>query len=51
MNHVFTEEINKTALNDKRMQSIHSVETYAHGMNKELVWKKEKIKRNSIIKR
>ena len=31
---VFTEEINTIALSsndDKRMQSIHSIETYAHG--------------------
>ena len=50
---VFTEEINKIALSsndDKRMQSIDSVETYAHGMNKNLVCKKEEIKCNNIIK-
>ena len=38
--HVFTEEINKIALSsndDKRMQSINSIETYAYGMNKDLV--------------
>ena len=41
---VFTEETNKIALssdNDKRIQSIDSIETYAHGI---------KIKRISIIK-
>ena len=35
---VFTEEINKIALSsddDKRMQSIDSIETYAYGMNKD----------------
>ena len=35
---VFTEEINKIALssnNDKRMQSIDLIETYAYGMSKE----------------
>ena len=40
---VFTEEINKIALssnNDKRMQSIDSIETYAYGMSKDLVGKK-----------
>ena len=34
---VFTEEINKIALssnNDKRMQSIDSIETYAYGTSK-----------------
>ena len=31
------------------MQSIDSIETYAYGMNKELVCKKEKIKYNNII--
>ena len=49
----FTEEINKIALSssdDKRMQSIDSIETYAYGMSKDLICKKEKIKRISIIK-
>ena len=32
------------------MQSIYSIETYPHGMNKNLVCKKEKIKCNNIIK-
>ena len=32
------------------MQSIDSIEKYAHGMNKDLIRKKEKIKRVSIIK-
>ena len=44
---VFTEEINKIALSsndDKRMQSINSIETYAYGMKKDLVCKKEKTK-------
>ena len=35
----------------KRTQSIDSVETNVLEMNKELVWKKEKIKLISIIKR
>ena len=37
---VFTEEINKIALSsndDKRMQSIDLIETYAYGTNKDLV--------------
>ena len=41
---VFTEEINKIALSsndDKRMQSIDSIETYAYGMRKDLVSEKE----------
>ena len=41
---VFTEEINKIALNsndDKRMQSIDSTETYVHGTSKDLVSDKE----------
>ena len=50
---VFTEEISKISLSsddDKRMQSIDSIRTYAYGMNKDLVcWKKE-IKCNNIIK-
>ena len=50
---VFTEEINKIALSsndDKRMQSIDSIETYAYGMNKDLVCKEKEIKCNNIIK-
>ena len=32
------------------MQSTDSIETYAHGTSKDLVCKKEEIKRNNIIK-
>ena len=35
---------------DKRIQSINSIETYAYGMNKDLVYKKEEIKCNNIMK-
>ena len=51
---VFTEEINKIALSsndDKRMQSIDLIETYAYGMGKYLVSEKEEIKCNNVIKR
>ena len=51
---VFTEKIRKITLSsndDKRMQSIYSVETYPHGMSKDIVWKKEKPKRISIIRK
>ena len=51
---VFTEEINKTALNwnnDKRIQSIDSIEKYAHGMSKDHIWKREKNKRLNIIRK
>ena len=50
---VFTEEIIRIALSsndDKRMQSINSIETYAYGTSKDLVSEKEEIKCNSIIK-
>ena len=50
---VFTEEINKIALSsndDKRIQSIDSIETYAHITSKDLAYKKEEIKCNNIIK-
>ena len=50
---VFAEEINKIALSsndDKRIQSIDSLETYAYGMNKDLVCKKEKTKYEDKIK-
>ena len=51
---VFSEEINKITINsndDKRMQSIDSIGTYAYGTSKDLVSEKEKIKYNNIIKR
>ena len=48
---VFTEEINKIASNDdKKIQSIDSIETYAYGTIKNLVSKKEEIKYSNIIK-
>ena len=50
---VFTEENKKIALSsndDKRMQSIDSVETHTYGISKDIIWKKEKIKRINIIK-
>ena len=46
----FTEEINKIALSsndDKTMQSIDSVETYPHGMSKNLILKKKKL--NALV--
>ena len=50
---VFTDEISKIALSsndDKRMQSIDLIETYAYGMDKNLEFKKEEIKCDNIIK-
>ena len=50
---VFTEEINKIDLssnNDKIIKSIDSIEASPHGMSKEIIWKKEKIKHITIIK-
>ena len=50
---VFTEVINHIALSsndDKRMQSIDLIETYAYQTSKDLICKKEKIKRDNIIK-
>ena len=35
---------------DKRIQSIDSIETYAQGKSKDLVRKKEEIKCDNIIK-
>ena len=49
---VFTKEINKISLssiNDKRIESIDSVETYVYGTSKDLVCKKEEIKCNNIL--
>ena len=50
---VFTKEINKIDLSsndDKRTQSIDSIEGYAYGTNKDLVSAKEEIKCKNIIK-
>ena len=50
---IFTEEINKIALSsndDKIMQSIGLIETYAYGMGKDLVSENEEIKCKNIIK-
>ena len=41
----FIEESNKIASGsnyDKTIKSIDSIETYAHGMSENLMWKKEK---------
>ena len=46
MHDVFTLENNKIALSlidDERMQSIDSIETYANGSSKDLLSKKEEI--------
>ena len=51
--YVFIEKINKIALNsndDKRIQSIDSIETYTYGTSKDLVNGKGEIKSNNIIK-
>ena len=40
-----------TSNDDKRMQSIDLIETYAYGMGKYLVSEKEEIKCNNVIKR
>ena len=51
--HVFTEEINKIALSlsdDKRIQSIDSIETYVHGTGKDLVCRKRERTFNTIRK-
>ena len=51
---VFTEEINKIVLSskdDKRMQSIDSIESYAYETSTDLLSEKEEIKCNNVIKR
>ena len=43
MKNVFAKEINKTVLSsndDKRIQSIHLIETYAYGTSKDLLSEK-----------
>ena len=50
---VFDEEINKITLNarnNRRIQSIDSIERYAYVRSEGLVCKKEKIKCNNLIK-
>ena len=52
---VFTEEINKMTLSsndDKKIQSINSIETYIYiyGTSKDFICKKEKLKQLRIIK-
>ena len=50
----FTEEINRIALSpndDKRIQSINLIETYAYGMSKDLACKKDEINYNNITKK
>ena len=51
---VFTEETNKIALSsndNKRIQSIDSIETYAYGTSKNIISDKEEIKCSNTIKR
>ena len=50
---IFDEEVNKIVLrasNDKRMQQIDSIETYAWGTTNDLVCKKEETKCKNVIK-
>ena len=50
---VFTEEVNKIVLStndDKRIQSINSIETYPYRTSKDLIRKKKETKYNNIIK-
>ena len=50
----FTEVITKIALSsndDKRMQSIGSIETYAYKMSKYIIYVKEKVKRYNMLQR
>ena len=52
-NHAFSKEINKNPLSsndDKRIQSVKLIETYAYRMSKDLVSEKEEIKCKNIIK-
>ena len=43
-------QVGLSSNDDKRMQSIDSIETYAYGMSKYLVSEKEEIKCNNIMK-
>ena len=49
----FKEQINKITLSlndDRRIQSIDLIQTYVYETSKDLVYRKEKIKCNNIIK-
>ena len=46
--HVFTEEIASSSNDDERVKPINLIETYAYGLNKDLVCKKGDIKCNNI---
>ena len=51
---VFMEDINKISISpkdDKRVQSVDSIETYAYGASKVIVSKKEEIRCSNSIKR
>ena len=53
MHNVFTKEVNKITLSandDKRIQSVDSIETYAYRTSKDLVSEKDEIKCKNIIK-
>ena len=53
VHNVFTEEVNKIARStndDKRIQSIDSIESYAYRTRKYLACKKHEIKCNNITK-
>ena len=53
MHSAVTNKVNKIVWSwndDKIMQSIDSIETYAYGINKDVVRKKKEIKCNNIIK-
>ena len=47
----FTEVITLSSNDDKRMQSIGSIETYACRMSKYIIYVKEKVKRYNILQR
>ena len=50
---IITEKINKIGLStndDKGIQSIDTIETYAYGTSKDLMFKKEKNKLNTVTK-
>ena len=50
---ILTEEINKISLSsndNKKIQSIYSIEIYAYGTSKDLVSENKGIKCNNIIK-
>ena len=53
MQNLFIKEVDKNALitiDGKRLKSVDSIETYGHGANEKITYKKQEVKCNNMIK-